>query len=230
MVEKIIKEATKRSRIKKNISSIGKGLSPKAIEKGIATKRGLLTTDPSKLKITVNDLLRVANKRFSLLVEPTKMGKMRNLKLLSITPNSANKSLTFAGASDGVDKVKGKEIKVADKYKLFLSFYGVDFSFAKSKKHPITVKTKQGNRFFVGPMKRNLYPVQTACTCKDFAWTFSFWDKQLKALLGQVPPEVLNFKKSKDNPRGPRNATHLPGMCKHIFKFTALLRQKGWII
>lgn len=209
----------------KGVEQIGKGLKQATIAKKIQHKKALQKTDPSKLTFTISDLLRIANRRANFL--PTKMGTMRNLRMQSVTPNPASKSIAFRGLSDGVDIVNGKEKPRALKYTMSQTYYGISFSDKQDKKHKIKVTTKGGLTYFIPPIQRDKNPVQVRCQCQDFNWSFAYYDKTVRALLGQVPDYVANYK-----PTGtgvPRNPGKYPSMCKHIYKFTALIRSRGFL-
>jgi len=229
MVDYSIYEATAskpRPRVsRKGISKIGKNLSQADITKKIDTQKGLHKLDPSKLTFTISDLIRIANNRKKFL--PTKMGKMRNLRMVSVTPNPASKSLSFRGISDGVDVVRGKETPRAGKYILNQTYFGISFSDKQDKKHKIKVNTKGGLTYFVSQIQRNKNPVQVRCQCEDFNWSFSWWDQKVRALLGQVPSKVVNYKSKGTGI--PRNPGHYPSFCKHLYKFTSLIRDRGFM-
>ena len=219
-------EATKpRPRVSRGITGIGKAMKQKDIEKKVQAQKGLQKLEPSKLIFTISDLIRIANRRPSFL--PSKMGTMRNLKMVSVTPNPASKSIAFRGLSDGVDVVKGKERPRSSKYIMSQTYYNIDFSDVQDKKHSIKVKTKGGLIYFVSPINRNKNPVQVRCECEDFNWSFSYWDQKVRALLGQVPAKVAGYK-SKGTGQ-PRNPGHYPSFCKHLYRFTALIRSRGYL-
>lgn len=63
--------------------------------------------------------------------------------------------------------------------------------------------------YFVKPA--NYSPVQISCTCKDYIYSYAYYNAQKGSHFGPLP-EI-------EPPKGlrpPRNPKHLPGMCKHI--------------
>lgn len=63
--------------------------------------------------------------------------------------------------------------------------------------------------YFVKPA--NYTPIQVSCTCKNYVYTWAYYNAQKGSHFGPLPkiepPKGL---------RPPRNPEHIPGMCKHI--------------
>lgn len=148
---------------RKGVGRIGKTLKQADIQKKTDAQRRRQIADPSKLIFTLNDLLRIANNRKKFL--PTQMRTKRNLKMSSVTPNPASKSITFRGVSDGVDIVNGKEIPRANKYIMNISFFDISFSDKQDKRHKIKVKSKGGMTYYIPVINREKNPVQVRCQC-----------------------------------------------------------------
>lgn len=63
--------------------------------------------------------------------------------------------------------------------------------------------------YFIKPS--NYSPVQVSCTCKDYIYTYAYYNAKTGNHLGPLP--IIEPPKGL---RPPRNPQHLPGMCKHI--------------
>ena len=62
------------------------------------------------------------------------------------------------------------------------------------------------------------------CTCKDFMWTFNYYNKKEKSLRGSVREPY-----TKKTPRPPRNPGEVPGLCKHLLALYIKLEHIGLV-
>ena len=62
------------------------------------------------------------------------------------------------------------------------------------------------------------------CTCKDFMWTFNYYNKKEKSLRGSVREPY-----TKKTSRPPRNPGETPGLCKHLLALYIKLEHIGLV-
>ena len=62
------------------------------------------------------------------------------------------------------------------------------------------------------------------CTCKDFMWTFNYYNKKEKSLRGSVREPY-----TKKSSRPPRNPGKVPGLCKHLLALYIKLEHIGLV-
>lgn len=62
------------------------------------------------------------------------------------------------------------------------------------------------------------------CTCKDFMWTFNYYNKKEKSLRGSVREPY-----TKKTSRPPRNPGEVPGLCKHLLALYIKLEHIGLV-
>ncbi len=126
---------------------------------------------------------------------------VQNVSIHSTNPIIQNKTLTVKG------EARGTKI-----YLLVVTFYNVDYSRERDGSHPLFVRPKLGEPFFMSPLSEGQNPVQVRCTCPWFRFAFAHWDKQSKALSG--PAFAAYIRKTTTRPEV--NPSHLPGICKHL--------------
>lgn len=91
----------------------------------------------------------------------------------------------------------------------------------KNLKNIISYHTDSKNEIYLQkPSFDNTCRVR--CQCDDFRFMWSYYDKQNKALIGQVKPYV---RKTTTYPE--RNPTHVPGLCKHLLALIKMLSEGG---
>ena len=137
-----------------------------------------------------------------------KQGEPRPVSIISTNPILANKTLTI--------KAEARGTKV---YTLVMVFYNVDYDLTGDAEHPLRVRPKFGEPFFMKPASESINPVQVRCSCPFFRFAWSYWDKQEKALSG--PAFAAYIRKTTTRPEV--NSQHLPGICKHLIGLAARL-------
>jgi hypothetical protein len=101
-----------------------------------------------------------------------------------------------------------------------------EVSFLKGK--TIIQKDTNRDKFIVFsnniPLKTE---IRVKCTCSDFFYTFAWYNADHKVLIGRRPPKYKRYlgltSKEKEDIVPVRNPRRLPGVCKHILLFLALL-------
>ena len=139
-----------------------------------------------------------------------KQGEPRPVSVLGTNPILQNKTLTIRA------EARGTKI-----YPLVVTFYNVDYSLEKDSNHPLVVRPKFGEPFFMQSASEGSNPVQVRCACPFFKFAWAHWDKQEKALSGAPFPTYV--RKTKTRPE--INPGHLPGVCKHLIGLFDRLRR-----
>ena len=81
-----------------------------------------------------------------------------------------------------------------------------------------------GQMYWVHKLDRRRNPLTSRCSCKDYLFTFSYWNSRNgHCLYGKEP---LPYKR-KTTTMPERNKLHAPGICKHIYHAWAYLRNSG---
>lgn len=85
---------------------------------------------------------------------------------------------------------------------------------------PIAAST--GKDFYVEAISLSDNDALVRCTCKDFRWRFSHWNRVDGSLFGR------GGRKYEAGVRpGESNPEESPGMCKHLMKMAKILRESG---
>jgi hypothetical protein len=135
-------------------------------------------------------------------------GPMRRTNIVQQTPVPQNKELIIKAESMGTSL-----------YQLTMIIHGVEYSDKPSPQFPLTVSLGQGNYKYACQMPVSGTRVQCRCSCRDFYFTWSWWDKQNHALAG--PAMKPYVRKTTGWPV--RNPLSTPGVCKHLKSLTKKL-------
>ena len=109
------------------------------------------------------------------------------------------------------------------KYKVIMVFQKVDYSQKRDKTHTVDVKVN-GDTWYMKPLTVKS-KVQVRCSCKDFYFTFGYWDWTVGAIYGIKPKPYT--RKTTTYPE--RNPAHAPGICKHLIAvMNKVKRSKYW--
>jgi hypothetical protein len=149
-------------------------------------------------------MLTVSSLRSSTASAQLKQGDPRPVSILSSNPLLQNKTLTI--------KAEARGMKV---YPMVLVFYNVDYSLERDAAHPLSVRPRLGEPFFMAPVSEGTNPVQVRCQCPFFRFAWAHWNHESKALSGAPLPTYIR----KTTTRPEVNASHTPGVCKHIIGF-----------
>jgi len=76
----------------------------------------------------------------------------------------------------------------------------------------------------VNQLDKDVTDVRVSCTCLDFHWTFAWYNSAEGTLIGDPPPPY-----TPSGNRPPRNPSKVPGLCKHLLKFSEVLKSEGLI-
>lgn len=95
----------------------------------------------------------------------------------------------------------------------------------------IVQKSTTERKFFILPNKIDLSTeIAVRCSCSDFHWTYSWYNADHGCLIGKRPPAYQRkHTDEKGRFRTLRNIHKIPGMCKHLILFMALLMRGGLI-
>src|SRR5882672_6303348 len=106
-------------------------------------------------------MLTIAELRSSFSQLSARQGEPRPVSILSIVPVLHTKTLTIKA------QARGTEI-----YPLVVTFYNIDYSLERDPSHPLVVRPRLGESFFMQPASESRNPVQVRCQCPffRFAW------------------------------------------------------------
>lgn len=124
------------------------------------------------------------------------------------TPNSNEvrlKRKMYSKPGNGVLLIRAIIQGIEQDYETSIQFNKLNFT---NPNDPQAIKV--GN-YYIQPIKLNNNNVQVSCQCKDFRWSFAWYNSGDKALIGNPPPPYVPISN-----RGPRNPTKVSGMCKHL--------------
>ena len=101
----------------------------------------------------------------------------------------------------------------------------------KDQGYTIIQKSTTERKFFIIPNRIETdTEIAVRCTCSDFFFTWAWYNADHKCLIGLRPP---TYKRLYTDDRGRfrtlRNPHRIPGMCKHLLLFLALLMKGGLI-
>lgn len=138
-------------------------------------------------------------------------GPERRVGILSTNPIFKNKSLIIKAQASGTKL-----------YQLTLILHGLDYS---DDRTPGSIPVHHvGDVKYMKPFSSS-GRVQCRCSCDDFYYTYWYYDKQNKALVG--PAMKPYIRKTTNRPE--RNPAHVPGMCKHLRTLVKKLSKEGII-
>lgn len=133
-----------------------------------------------------------------------KQGLPRPVSILSTNPILHNKTLTIKAQAQGTKL-----------YPMVLTLYNVDYSIEKDGLHPLLVRPRFGESFYMSPASESENPVQVRCQCPFFRFAWAQWNLQEKALTGPAFTQYVR----KTQTRAEVNPNHIPGVCKHLLGF-----------
>lgn len=84
----------------------------------------------------------------------------------------------------------------------------------------------KGETYYVKKFHALRNPLTARCTCKDFYFTWSYWDLKAGCLYGPIPKPY----KRKTTWMPERNPLHIPGCCKHIYRAWDYLKRQGFTL
>lgn len=86
----------------------------------------------------------------------------------------------------------------------------------------IPLMANDGRRYLLERLSQAENDVLLRCSCKDFYWRFHHYNKLDRSLQGS---DRKKYEAKTD--REPVNPTESPGMCKHLWKMIAAIRDSG---
>ena len=95
----------------------------------------------------------------------------------------------------------------------------------------IVQKSTTEKKFFILPNKIDTsVQIAVKCTCSDFYYSWAWYNANHGCLIGKRPPAYKRvYTDDKNRFRTLRNPHKIPGMCKHVLLFLALLMKGGLI-
>lgn len=155
-------------------------------------------------------MLTIVQLRQSTALAKPQQGESRPVSILSTNPTLQNKTLTINA------EARGEKI-----YQLVLVFYNVQYSLERDGLHPLTVRSRLGDIFYMQPVSESINPIQVRCNCPYYRFAWAHWNRQEKALSGPAFPTYIR----KTATRPEVNSSHLPGVCKHLLSLFERLRK-----
>lgn len=203
-------------RIQRTIAEAEKAVGKSELQRR-ARQRIRRDTGGTIVAVNLGELLSVALNRKDLI--GSEMGEMRTVKLNAVVPNPKAKSIIFKAEAYGTKM-----------YQMLLTFYKVDFAEKKDNTHPLSVDLGEGERLYAEHLKIRSHPCMIRCECMDFKMTFAYYDKQHSALAGRAFPAYVRKTPPPPNGYPERNAAHVPGICKHLFRLCEVLKGKQVLV
>lgn len=121
----------------------------------------------------------------------------------------------------GQIKVEAKVQSGPTTYDSTILFFDVIFE-DQDRPDNITFTGSDKQEYHVSPILLSRNNAEVRCTCLDFYFTFSAWNKNDRSLYGD--PAEPYVRKTVD--RAERNPTHMSGMCKHLLRLMQELRNE----
>lgn len=119
--------------------------------------------------------------------------------------------------------VKGLAKRGESKNECIILFKNVIYS-EEQEKGFLDIKTSNGETVFVKPLSYDSNDVLVRCSCKDFYWRMTHFNKIDGSLYGRDRAKYEAVK----NPES-SNPSKLPGLCKHLIKMSKTLSQASLI-
>lgn len=130
---------------------------------------------------------------------------------VNLIPAVQNKTLTAKSRTRTSDKF----------YETIIVFSGVQY-FNEGGHGRQEIQGADGTTYYIDPIRPYKSNVKVRCTCLDFYFRFSVWDKRDDALTGE-PPEPYHRKTDSYPPVNPQKVS---GLCKHIMGLARYLKQQ----
>ncbi|MHA1168996.1 MAG: hypothetical protein ACTSRU_14300 [Candidatus Hodarchaeales archaeon] len=173
----------------------------------------LTALEESKTKWTAQKLFKSTIKMAGWRKEYSS-SKSRNLR--NVTPFVGTKSVVFHWEHMG--------LTVKALHQIYIAFFDVDVSM-EARGNDFTHTRSKGEDFWFSKLDMRKNPCRVRCSCKDFYFTFSYWNYLQNALYGRKPKV---YKPVGDTKRKPRNPEKLPGMCKHLVNSLLWLQTQNY--
>lgn len=135
-----------------------------------------------------------------------------------IVPYVGTKSLLISLRAWGVTQ--------ASLHAITLYFHDVDIKTENPNSTNYFQIQYKGKMYWVQKLDRRRNPLTTRCTCKDYFWTFAWFNYHVGHCLYGTPPKPYQKKTN----RPPRNKIGAPGICKHVFHAWKVLRDSGMTV
>ena len=127
-------------------------------------------------------------------------------------------------------KEKNPNEKESSKESIITKVLG-DPNYAPLEGKTIIQKSTAEKKFFILPNKIDTsVEIAVRCTCSDFYFAWAWYNADHGCLIGTRPPAYKRvYTDDKGRFRTSKNPHRMPGMCKHVMLFLALLMRGGLI-
>lgn len=160
----------------------------------------------SRVRLTLVDLINSSHKHRA------KFNDSPKVAITGSTINPKNKVVTIRGEARGTSL-----------YPMTIAFYNVSMSTTRDAEHQVLAKDRDSNEYYLERISMSKHKCQVRCSCRDFYFTWQWWDRSNKALFGPNFPKYV--RKTTTWPE--RNPGHYPGLCKHLMGFVEQLKNSG---
>lgn len=114
-------------------------------------------------------------------------------------------------------------------YNTSIVAHGVEYKDEQSKEAPLTVSLGNGDYKFIEQLSLSNTHVSIRCSCKDFYFMWSHWNKEEHSLMGRPFPKYKRKTPAPPEGRPYVNPGEYPGLCKHLQVLVDKLNKEGLI-
>lgn len=113
-------------------------------------------------------------------------------------------------------------------YNLSILFNKVSFVEKKDSKHPLPVKLKGGETFYMEKLNARMHPVKVWCSCRYFQFYSEWYLHKAGSLIPVRKPRPYTKKPGSKRPSV--NPEGLPNICKHLYALAMEMGARGMMI
>lgn len=110
-------------------------------------------------------------------------------------------------------------------YTPIILFKNVVYHPQKDQDEWIELVASDGRNYVLEMLERNVNDILVRCNCQDFYWRFNYFDHEDHSLYGRKRKKY----EAAISP-GSANPNRMPGMCKHLIKLSAAIREAGILV
>jgi hypothetical protein len=115
--------------------------------------------------------------------------------------------------------VKGQARRDESKNECIMLFKGIKYH-EENAPGLVEIKASNGETVFVEPLSYKATDVLVRCTCKDFHWRMTHFNKMDGSLFGRDRKEYEALSRP-----GTSNPMEMAGLCKHLMKMSKVLSE-----
>lgn len=140
-------------------------------------------------------------------------------------PNRGQKTIVpFVGTKTCLVSLRAWGVTQASLHVVTLSFSNVDIQTENPNNEREYFQIEyNGDMYWIHKFDRLRNPMANRCTCKDYFFTWAYYNMRSGCLYGPAPKPYQR----KTTWMPPRNPAGVPGVCKHIYNAWNILRNSG---